>query len=109
MAVDCDQRVFARDSLGARPTRYMVPSRTGDGYGRALRPDDDPYLLRRAVGGAEAAVRIALAEVGYLFTADNTAWSGETFAFQVEGGAVFRLPLRPADEQWVNGFLAQCP
>ena len=105
VAVDCDIRVFAQAASGARATRYVVPSRTGDGYGVPLRPGDSGDLLRRIVGGEEAAVRVALAEFGYLFTAENSAWAGETFAFEVEGGIVFRLPLGDSDRERVDRFL----
>ena len=105
VAVDCNSRVFAQAASGARTTRYVVPSRTGDGYGIPLQPGTGGDLLRQFVGGEEAAVRVALAEFGYLFTAENSAWAGETFAFEVEGGTVFRLPLGDGDRKHVDKFL----
>lgn len=115
VALDCNGRVFAQAASGARTMRYVAPSITGNDYGlppwrtgslssvRAL----EGWLSRQSADHAAAVAESrALADAGYLFTADDSKWAGEIFAFEVEGGAIFRLPLARTDRDRVDAFLA---
>lgn len=113
VGVDCEGRVFAKAGSGAKATRYVVPSVTGNDYRfspwrlRTVGSGLGDWLSRQSADlAAQIAVNRALADDGWLFTADNTAWAGETFAFEVEGGSVFRLPLSNVDRERVDAFLA---
>lgn len=111
--VDCEGRVFAKAGSGAKATRYVVPSVTGNDYRfspwrlRSVGSGLGDWLSRQSEDlAAQIAVNRTLADNGWLFTADDTAWAGETFAFEVEGGYVFRLPLSNVDRERVDAFLA---
>ena len=96
VVVDCSIRVSVSTTSKARPTRFSVPSQTGTGYEYSLRsaPSAIRDLLPLTLGGEEAAARFAMAEVGWLFTAEDSTWAGETFAFEVDGGGgCFGYPL----------------
>lgn len=108
VVVDCSMRVSVSTTSRALPTRFSVPSQTGKGYEYSLRSAPQAFrdLLPLTLGGEEAAARFAMAEVGWLFTAEDSTWAGETFAFEVDGGAVFRLPLGGPDRERVDEFLS---
>ena len=101
----CDGRVFGRSTNGL-VKRYFVPSVTGESYSWPLRHGPMAELLRLQVGDVETNVRLRLATVGYLFTATNTAWAEQVFAFEDSAGDVYRLPFTEDDRAQVKAFMA---